>query len=387
MGILVQLGFRFIIMATPTYGLDADLKAKADAKYDSALEKDVTDWITAVTGMAKEGTIGEWLHDGKVLCALANAIQPGSVKKVNTMNAPFKQRENITYFQKFMRENGMAETGMFGTDDLYDEKNMGSFIVAMNTFGGVIQTTMPSFTGAKLGVAVTAEVKDKKRASGVATQCGGLAGVMEVQKMTQGKREVAGGTNTGVKDGANHTADAAGLDGDLAAKKAAKYDPQVEAEVVKWIEAVTGESKGGASAHEWLKSGQLLCRLANKITPGAVKTINTMATPFKERENITYFQKAMRDAGVPETQLFGTDDLYEQNDLGIFMRSVVNYGGAVQGSNPSLPKLGAAVSHTMAGDTQRHAGVVKQGDAMQAMMQVERPANTGITAGADAGKK
>jgi len=257
----------------------------------------------------------------------------------------------------------------------------------MNTFGGVIQTTMPSFTGAKLGVAVTAEVKDKKRASGVATQCGGLAGVMEVQKMTQGKREVAGGTNTGVKDGANHTADAAGLDGDLAAKKAAKYDPQVEADVVKWIEAVTGESKGGASAHEWLKSGQLLCRLANKITPGAVKTINTMATPFKERENITYFQKAMRDAGVPETQLFGTDDLYEQNDLGIFMRSVVNYGGAVQGSNPSLPKLGAAVSHTMDGDKQRHAGVVKQGDAMQAMMQVERPANTGITAGADAGKK
>merc|ERR1712194_149858 len=183
-------------------------------------------------------------------------------------------------------------------------------------------------------------------------------------------------------DGANHTADAAGLDGDLAAKKAAKYDPQVEAEVVKWIEAVTGESKGGASAHEWLKSGQLLCKLANKIKPGAVGSINTMATPFKERENITYFQKAMRDAGVPESQLFGTDDLYEANDLGTFMRSVINYGGAVQGKNPSLPKLGSAVSHGMTGDAKRQDGHVGQYDAMQAKMEVERPKNTGIAAGA-----
>jgi len=373
-------------MATPAYGLDADLKAKADAKYDTALEKEVTDWISAVTGQAKDGPVGEWLHDGKVLCALANAIKPGSIKKVNTMNAPFKQRENITYFQKFMRDNGMAEAGMFGTDDLYDQKNMGSFITAVNTFGGVIQTTIPEFTGPKLGVAVTAEVQDKKRASGVATQCGGLAGVMEVQKLTQGKREVAGGTNAGVKDGSMATADAAGLDGDLAAKKAAKYDPQVEAAVVGWIEAITGESKTG-TAHEWLKSGQVLCRLANKIKPGAVKDINTMATPFKERENITHFQKAMREAGVPETQLFGTDDLYEANDLGTFMRSVVNYGGAVQTSNPSLPKLGAAVSHINDKDKKRDSGIVKQTDAMQAMMEVERPKNTGITAGADAGKK
>jgi uncharacterized protein with ACT and thioredoxin-like domain len=374
-------------MATPAYGLDADLAAKAAAKYDPELEKAVCDWISAVTGQQQEGTIAEWLHDGKVLCALANAIKPGSVKKVNTMNAPFKQRENITYFQKFMRDNGMPETAMFGTDDLYDAKNLGSFVTAINTFGGVIQGSIPQFTGPKLGVAVEAHVQDGKRAGGVATQSGGLAGTMEVQKLTQGRREVAGGTNTGVKDGASNTADAAGLDKDLAAKKAAKYDPQLEAEVVKWIEAITGESKGGASAHDWLKSGQVLCRLANKIKPGAVANINTMATPFKERENITYFQKAMRDAGVPESQLFGTDDLYEASDMGQFARSVVNFGGAVQTSNPSLPKLGAAVSHAMGGDAKRDSGVVNQYEAMQRNMQVERPKNTGITSGADAGAR
>jgi len=368
-------------MATPAYGLDADLAAKQAAKYDTGLEKEVTAWITAVTGIAQAGTVGEWLHDGKVLCALANAIKPGSVKKVNTMNAPFKQRENITYFQKFMRDNGMTESAMFGTDDLYDEKNMGSFLVSLNTFGGVVQNTVPEFKGPKLGVAVEAQVKDGKRAGGPATQCGGLAGTMEVQALNQGKREVAGGTNSAVKSGAAQTADAAGLDGDLAAKKAAKYDPQVEAQVVKWIETITGESKSG-SAHEWLKSGQVLCRLANKVKPGSVASINTMATPFKERENITFFQKAMRDAGVPESQLFGTDDLFEAHDLGTFMRSVINYGGAVQGKNPSLPKLGSAVSHGMTGDAKRQDGHVGQYDAMQAKMEVERPKNTGIAAGA-----
>jgi len=370
-------------MATPAYGLDATLAAKAAAKYDPQLEKEVTNWISAVTGLAMEGTAGEWLHDGKVLCALANAIKPGSVKKVNTMNAPFKQRENITYFQKFMRDNGMNESSMFGTDDLYDEKNMGSFIVSVNTFGGVVQTHIPEFTGPKLGVAIESNVQDGKRNAGPATQCGGLTGTMEVQKLTQGKREVAGGSNIGVTCG---TADAAGLDGDLAAKKAAKYDPQVEAAVVKWIETITGESKGGASAHEWLKNGAVLCKLANKVKPGSVGSVNTMATPFKERENITYFQKAMRDAGVPESQLFGTDDLYEANDLGTFMRSVMNYGGAVQAANPSLPKLGAAVKHDMGGDAKRNVGHVSQQDAMQANMQVERPKNTGITSGADAGR-
>lgn len=372
-------------MATPAYGLDATLAAKAAAKYDHALEKEVTTWITAVTGIAMEGTVGEWLHDGKVLCQLANAIKPGSVKKINTMNAPFKQRENITYFQKFMRDNGMTESAMFGTDDLYDEKNMGSFITAVNTFGGVVQTHIPEFTGPKLGVAVESQVKDAKRNAGPATQSGGLAGTMEVQALNQGKREVAGGTNAAVTTG---TADAAGLDGDLAAKKAAKYDPEVEAQVVGWIEAVTGQSKGGASAHEWLKNGQVLCALANKVKPGAVANVNTMATPFKERENITFFQKAMRDAGVPESQLFGTDDLYDANDLGTFMRSMVNYGGAVQSqphANPSLPKLGAAVSHNMH-DAKRNVGHVSQQDAMQANMQVERPKNTGITSGADAGR-
>merc|ERR1712032_554096 len=107
-----------------------------------------------------------------------------------------------------------------------------------------------------------------------------------------------------------------------------------------------------------------------------------------ERENITFFQKVMRDFGVPESQLFGTDDLYDDKDMGTFIRSVINFGGAVQLSSQgaSLPKLGAAATHSLAGDQKRGSGVVNQYEAMQRNMEVERPKNTGITAGADAGK-
>lgn len=301
----------------------------------------------------------------------------------------FKQRENITYFQGFCRDSGVPEIAMFGTDDLFDAKNMNSVTKTINMLGGCVQTHYPDFSGPKLGVAVEVSVKDSKRAGGVATQSGGLAGTMEVQKLTQGKREVAGGTNTGVTSGAGVTADAAGLDADLAAKKAGKYDKELEATVAQWISAVSGEkAPTDQSVASWLKSGQVLCRMCNKIKPGSVPDINTMHTAFKERENITYFQKVMRDFGVAESQLFGTDDLYEEKDMGTFIRSVYNFGGVVQNSpqGANLPKLGSAVSHGMTGDKKRASGTVNQYEAMQRNMEVERPKNTGITAGANAGK-
>lgn len=271
----------------------------------------------------------------------------------------------------------MWQKSRFGTDDLFEAKNMGSVLNTIENLGGVLQVKFPDLEP-KLGSAITAHVEDGKRQVGPATQSGGLHGAMEVQKLTQGGRQVAAGVaGADVKDGTKHTVDAAGLDNDLAEKKAAKYDPELEAEVVQWIEEITGESKEG-TMHDWLKSGQVLCRLANKITPGAISHINTMATAFKERENITFFQKAMRDAGVPESQLFGTDDLYEQNDLGTFVRSVVNYGGAVQKMpGYGFAKLGSQVSHGM-DDAKRHHQCKDQTEAMQHTMEVERPKNQGI---------
>ena len=40
------------------------------------------------------------LKSGTTLCHLANAMQPGVVPKITTMNQPFKQRENVSFFLK-----------------------------------------------------------------------------------------------------------------------------------------------------------------------------------------------------------------------------------------------------------------------------------------------
>ena len=54
----------------PSYGLDAELKAKQDSKYDSNLEREVINWINALVpnaGLAPRA-IHEPLKSGVILC-------------------------------------------------------------------------------------------------------------------------------------------------------------------------------------------------------------------------------------------------------------------------------------------------------------------------------
>merc|ERR1712151_1486489 len=161
--------------------------AKEAAKFDHELEKQVCDWVEAVTGMQKGGaTMGEWLHDGQVLCALANAIKPGAVKKPNTSSLAFKQMENIKFFTDAAREMGVPESSMFGTPDLYEEKHMGVVVTALSMFAGIIQVSCPDFKGPHLGVAVNTTVDDKSRGLGLVTdQTEAMNRTMEVERPRQ----------------------------------------------------------------------------------------------------------------------------------------------------------------------------------------------------------
>ena len=44
---------------------------------------------------------------------LINALRPGSVKKINTMKMPFKQRENIELYLKGAADYGLKEQDLF----------------------------------------------------------------------------------------------------------------------------------------------------------------------------------------------------------------------------------------------------------------------------------
>jgi len=353
----------------------------------------VVEWIEAVTGESKgDLQVQEWLHDGQVLCKVVNTIVPGTVKKIHTGKMVFKQRENITFFQDFCRQQGVPEISMFTTDDLFDGKNMVSVMHCIFTFGGRVQVTFPDFEP-KLGVAIHAAIACDKRNVGPATQTGGLATAMEKSSAFTGKREVAAGSSTTgaviSPDDAKAAGFVQGLDSSLAEAKQRMLDSpehkQLEHEVVSWIQTLTQSTCEGTAA-EWLKDGTKLCELANVVKPDCIPvgSIHSTGGHFKFRENITFFQKAARELGVPESSLFGTDDLYEEKDMHTFLLGIVAYGGNVQKHRPDLPALGPAVHHLMEEIDKKRDGLMatSQYQAMEGVMEKEVVKDQGIMKGA-----
>merc|ERR550532_1963842 len=105
----------------PSYGLSRECAMKSQAKFSPERAKECVDWIEEVIGSKLEMEVkdqvdfGTVLKDGAVLCQLINAISPGSVKKINTMKAPFKQRENIEMYLKACAAYGLKEQDLFQT--------------------------------------------------------------------------------------------------------------------------------------------------------------------------------------------------------------------------------------------------------------------------------
>jgi hypothetical protein len=97
------------------------------------------------------------LKNGAALCELINCIEPGSVKKINTMNAPFKQRENIEMFLKACVNYGLKEQDLFQVNDLYENKNLYMIVDNLYSLGGLTQKK--GWTGPVLGVKVASENK------------------------------------------------------------------------------------------------------------------------------------------------------------------------------------------------------------------------------------
>ena len=107
-----------------------------------------------------------------------------------------------------------------------------------------------------------------------------------------------------------------GVQKDNADKAASKYDPALEAALRGWIQQKAGVAFGeGTSLQEELKSGVVLCQLANSIKPGCCKNPSTMSQPFKQMENIGSYLAACTSLGITGPQQFQTIDLYENKDM------------------------------------------------------------------------
>merc|ERR1712087_818725 len=82
-----------------------------------------------------EDHLHEWLKDGIILCKLINAIEPGSVKKINNSNMNFRQMENIGKFLEGAKAYGVNETDLFQTVSLYENQNMAAVVMTIHALG------------------------------------------------------------------------------------------------------------------------------------------------------------------------------------------------------------------------------------------------------------
>lgn len=115
-----------------------------------------------------------------------------------------------------------------------------------------------------------------------------------------------------------------GLDLEMKLKREAVYESEwkeKETEVLNWIESVTGEQVDHIFLH--LKSGRLLCKLANILLPNSIKKVNEQKIVFYERENIQKFCNAIISFGIPPDHIFSVDSLYDAKDLISVIRTLL----------------------------------------------------------------
>lgn len=77
----------------------------------------------------------EKLKDGVILCNLINAIEPESVRKINSSGMAFKQMENINNFVEACVKYGCKKEDMFQTVSLYEGTNMAEVLNGLFALG------------------------------------------------------------------------------------------------------------------------------------------------------------------------------------------------------------------------------------------------------------
>jgi len=109
-----------------------------------------------------------------------------------------------------------------------------------------------------------------------------------------------------------------GFAAEAQAKIHGKFDPQLAAEVLKWLNEVSGQNVDTEGSIDnfctVLKDGVVLCNLANALKPGSISKITQTSMAFKQMENINHFLSFAGENGVPKNELFQTVDLFEKQD-------------------------------------------------------------------------
>jgi len=145
-----------------------------------------------------------------------------------------------------------------------------------------------------------------------------------------------------------------GFTREIADKLDKKYKADDEAELNDWFQALglgRPAGPGKENFQEFLKDGQVLCNMANRLSPGSIKKVHNPATikiaamkSMKEQENISFFLKFCKNYGMQETDMFQTVSLYEGSNLSSVQITLFKLGSLAKTKNFNGPTIGIKVA-------------------------------------------
>lgn len=118
-------------------GLAAEMQSKVNAKFNEEDAGKVLEWIASHIGESFDcsgstDNFQEQLKDGQKLCKLMNALQPGTIKKINTSKLVFTMMENLENFNQACKAYGVPEMETFQAVDLTERVNLHQVVLCCN---------------------------------------------------------------------------------------------------------------------------------------------------------------------------------------------------------------------------------------------------------------
>ena len=102
-----------------------------------------------------------------------------------------------------------------------------------------------------------------------------------------------------------------------------------------------------ASFGDALKSGVILCRVLNKISPGTITTIHKSSIAYMQMENIGQYIKGCVSIGMPGQDNFDTPDLYNMKNLTQVVTQIHRLARFANKKYDNVPPIGNADSQTL----------------------------------------
>jgi len=129
------------INRAPKSGFAAEAQRKINSKYSEELAAECLEWVKLITGepINTNGDMDnffEVLKDGVILCKLVNAINPGSVKRINESKMAFKCMENLTAFvDACIKVFNVPNQETFQSVDLWERQNLNAVVICLQSLG------------------------------------------------------------------------------------------------------------------------------------------------------------------------------------------------------------------------------------------------------------